>query len=128
MTANAHATPVPPHADEHDAGHGTLRSYLTGFFLSVVLTAIPFWLVMGHVFDSATRTALIILVLGVIQIIVHTFYFLHMNSKSEGGWTMMAMIFTVVLVFITLSGSLWIMYHLDTNMMPPSAQEMREAR
>ncbi len=46
-----------------------------------------------------------------------------MNTKSEGGWTMMALIFTVVLVVITLSGSLWVMYHLNTNMMPrPSSR------
>jgi cytochrome o ubiquinol oxidase operon protein cyoD len=41
-----------------------------------------------------------------------------MNTKSEGGWTMLALIFTVVLVFIVLSGSLWVMYNLDHNMMP----------
>ncbi len=52
------------------------------------------------------------------QIVVHMVYFLHMNSKAEGGWSMMALIFTVVLVVITLSGSLWVMYHLKTNMMP----------
>ena len=126
MSASAHATPVPPPATHHEVGHGTLRGYLTGFGLSVILTAIPFLLVMGRVLESVGWTVLIILALGVVQIIVHTFYFLHMNSKSEGGWNMMAMIFTVVLVVITLSGSLWIMYHLDTNMMPPSAEEMRQ--
>ncbi|MBV9653161.1 MAG: cytochrome o ubiquinol oxidase subunit IV [Acetobacteraceae bacterium] len=127
MSASAHGTTsAPPHESAHEAGHGTLRGYVTGFVLSVILTAIPFWLVIGHVLDSAGWTAAIILILGVIQIIVHTFYFLHMNSKSEGGWNMMAMIFTVVLVVITLSGSLWIMYHLETNMMPPSPQEMRQ--
>ncbi len=125
MSASAHATPVPPHADQHEAGHGTFRGYVTGFILSVILTAIPFGLVMAGVFD-AQSTAVIVLVLGVIQIMVHTFCFLHVNSKSEGGWTMMAMIFTVVLVLITLSGSLWIMYHLNTNMMPPSVEQMRQ--
>ena len=52
------------------------------------------------------------------QIVVHMIYFLHMNTKSEGGWTMMALIFTIVLVVITLSGSLWVMNHLNSNMMP----------
>jgi cytochrome o ubiquinol oxidase operon protein cyoD len=45
-------------------------------------------------------------------------YFLHMNTRSEGGWTMMAAIFTIIVVVIALSGSLWVMYHLNTNMMP----------
>ncbi|MFW2345133.1 MAG: cytochrome o ubiquinol oxidase subunit IV, partial [Brevundimonas mediterranea] len=55
---------------------------------------------------------------AVVQIVVHMIYFLHMNSKSEGGWTMLALIFTIIVVVIALSGSLWVMYHLNTNMMP----------
>jgi cytochrome o ubiquinol oxidase operon protein cyoD len=51
-------------------------------------------------------------------------YFLHMNTKSEGGWNMLALIFTMVLVVITLSGSIWIMYHLNNNMMPASMHDM----
>jgi cytochrome o ubiquinol oxidase operon protein cyoD len=43
-----------------------------------------------------------------------------MNAKSEGGWTLLALIFTLVLVVIALSGSLWVMYHLNENMMPAS--------
>lgn len=128
MGPDAHAASHGPAHSHGDApGHATLQGYLTGFGLSVVLTAIPFILVMGGVFSSATVTALLVLGLGIVQIIVHVFYFLHMNSKSENGWLMLAMIFTVVLVLITLSGSLWIMYHLNENMMPPSVQDMRQA-
>jgi cytochrome o ubiquinol oxidase operon protein cyoD len=53
-------------------------------------------------------------------------FFLHMDTKAEGGWSFMALLFTVVLVAIALSGSLWVMYHLNTNMMPMSAHDMRE--
>jgi cytochrome o ubiquinol oxidase operon protein cyoD len=48
-----------------------------------------------------------------------------MNAKSEGGWTLLALIFTLVLVVIALSGSLWVMYHLNENMMPSSMSDMR---
>ena len=65
-----------------------------------------------------------ILAIAAVQIVVHMIYFLHMNTKSEGGWTMLALLFTLVLVVITLSGSLWVMYHLNTNMMP-SMGDMR---
>jgi cytochrome o ubiquinol oxidase operon protein cyoD len=41
-----------------------------------------------------------------------------MSARSEGGWTMLALIFTLVLVVITLSGSLWVMFHMNSNMMP----------
>jgi cytochrome o ubiquinol oxidase subunit IV len=103
------------HADE--PAHGSLRSYLTGFFLSVVLTAVPFWLVMSGVPYSKQATALIIMVFAAAQIVVHMIAFLHMNPRSENGWTLMALLFTLVLVGITLSGSLWVMYHLNANMM-----------
>jgi cytochrome o ubiquinol oxidase operon protein cyoD len=105
----------------HGAGHGSLRSYLVGFGLSVVLTAIPFWLVMSGALDSKQATALTIMVFAAAQIVVHMIFFLHMSAKSENGWTMMALIFTLVIVGITLSGSLWVMYHLNVNMMPPHA-------
>jgi cytochrome o ubiquinol oxidase operon protein cyoD len=107
------------------ASHSTLRGYLTGFSLSVVLTAVPFWLVMGKVIASPSLLALVILGYAAVQIVVHMVYFLHMNTQSEGGWTMLALIFTLVLVVITLSGSLWVMYHLNENMMPATPQQMR---
>jgi cytochrome o ubiquinol oxidase subunit IV len=114
-----------PHAGYHDhaagVAHGSLRSYLVGFGLSVVLTAIPFWLVMNGVLDSKPATALTIMVFAAAQIVVHMIFFLHMSARSEHGWTMMALIFTLVIVVITLSGSLWVMYHLNVNMMPGHA-------
>jgi cytochrome o ubiquinol oxidase subunit IV len=110
----------------HGAGaaHLTLRGYVTGFVAAVVLTAIPFWLVMGRTFGSSTLTAAVILAFAAVQIVVHMVYFLHMSPKSEGGWNLLALLFTVMLVVIALSGSLWVMYHLNHNMMPESMQNM----
>jgi cytochrome o ubiquinol oxidase operon protein cyoD len=115
------------HATHHDGGgfHATLKDYVTGFALSVVLTAIPFWLVMAKVFESSGVTAIVILAFAAAQIVVHMVYFLHLNSKAEAGWTMLALIFTIVLVVIMLTGSLWVMYHLKQNMMPATAEQMR---
>ncbi len=112
--------------DHEQAGHGTFKSYMTGFVLSVILTAIPFWLVMDHIIADSRLLALVIMGFAAVQIVVHMVYFLHMNTRSEGGWTMLALIFTIVLVVITLSGSIWVMYHLNANMMPMSPQDMRQ--
>jgi len=106
------------HGHDDGAPHATLKGYVVGFVLSVILTAIPFWLVMGNVFEQPSTTVLVILAFAAVQMIVHMVYFLHMNSKAEHGWSMLALIFTVVLLVITLSGSLWVMYHLNHNMMP----------
>jgi len=121
MSHDAHTADAHGHGDGH--APSTLKGYATGFALSVVLTAIPFWLVMSGVIADKYATTLIVMAFAAVQIVVHMVYFLHMNARSEGGWTMLALIFTIVLVVITLSGSLWVMYHMTTNMMP-SAQDM----
>ncbi len=106
------------HGAGNGVGHGSLRTYMTGFILSVILTAIPFWLVMTGVIHNKSATLLTIAALAVVQIVVHMVYFLHMNSRVEGGWSILALIFTLILVVIALIGSLWIIYHLNANMVP----------
>jgi cytochrome o ubiquinol oxidase operon protein cyoD len=114
------------HAADHGHGHGdhppvTRSGYLTGFILSVILTAIPFWLVMTGKLGSPVMTGYVIMALAAVQVIVHVVYFLHLNAKAEAGWQFMATVFTIVVVVITLAGSLWVMYHMNVNMMPGSA-------
>jgi cytochrome o ubiquinol oxidase operon protein cyoD len=106
------------HHDHQGGSHGTLASYMTGFILSVILTAIPFYLVMTGKLGSKDATAIAIMAFAVVQIFVHMIYFLHMNTKSEAGWSVLALMFTLILVVIALTGSLWVMYHLNANMMP----------
>lgn len=121
MAGSSHAHHDHAHDDHLDGEedfHVSYRGYATGFILSVILTAIPFWLVMGKVLPTPKMTGLVILAFAAVQMVVHMIYFLHMNAKSEGGWNMLSLMFTLVLVVITLSGSLWVMYHLNTNMMP----------
>src|SRR5690606_41194977 len=108
------------HAEGHGAMHFSLRGYATGFVLSLVLTAIPFWLVMTRAIPGSTATALVVLGFAAVQIVVHMVCFLHLDAKSEGGWNMLSTIFTVVIVVIMLAGSLWVMHHMNTNMMPMS--------
>ena len=67
----------------------TRRDYVIGFLLSVVLTAMPFWLVMGDVLDSKQATAFLIMALAAVQMIVHVVFFLHMsaNPSTAGRWS-----------------------------------------
>ncbi|MBB4155338.1 cytochrome o ubiquinol oxidase operon protein cyoD [Sphingomonas jinjuensis] len=109
------------HHDDHghhdEGAHGSRKEYWIGFLLSVVMTAIPFWLVMTQPIGKQA-IAMTIMLFAAAQMIVHMIFFLHMNRKAEGGWSIMALIFTVVIVVIALSGSLWVMYHMNENMMP----------
>lgn len=118
------------HGDDHFDGeqdfHVSYKGYATGFILSVLLTAIPFWLVMGKVLPSPKMTGFVILAFAAVQMVVHMVYFLHMNAKVEGGWSMLALLFTIALVVIMLAGSVWVMYHMNANMMPaPDPAAMR---
>lgn len=126
MSSDPHAHASGHAVHDSGAAHGTFASYMTGFLLSVILTAIPFWLVMANVLHDNTLTALIIMGFAAVQILVHMVYFLHMSPKSEGGWSFTALVFTAIIVFIVLSGSLWVMYHLNSNMMP--THEMSQTR
>lgn len=109
---------APGEEGDHGAPHGTRKGYLIGFALSVLLTAVPFAIVMIDGLATPNAAAAICMAFAIVQILVHMIYFLHMNTKSEGGWTMMALIFTVIVVVIALTGSLWVMYHMNQNMMP----------
>lgn len=113
------------HDDAHqDGAHGSFGGYMIGFGLSVFLTAIPFWLVMSGVLGNPQLTGVVIIAFAAVQVVVHMIYFLHMNTRAEGGWSFMAMGLTLVLVVIVLSGSTWVMYHMNTNMMPHAEMEM----
>ncbi|MCP1065001.1 cytochrome o ubiquinol oxidase subunit IV [Serratia symbiotica] len=98
------------------ASHGSVKSYLIGFILSIILTVIPFTMVMN---DSASHATILAVVIGtaVIQVLVHLIYFLHMNTSSEKRWNLVALLFTAIVIGIVVVGSLWIMYNLNINMM-----------
>jgi len=111
------------HADHHDHHgeeeiHVTTGGYVTGFILAVILTVIPFWLVMADVIQDRATAALVLGLFAVVQVVVHMYFFLHMNGKIQGGWTLLSTIFSVVFVAITIMGTLWVMFHMNTNMMP----------
>ena len=111
------------HADHHDHHgeeeiHVTTGGYVTGFILAVILTVIPFWLVMADVIQDRATAALVLGLFAVVQVVVHMYFFLHMNGKIQGGWTLLSTIFSVVFVAITIMGTLWVMFHMNANMMP----------
>ena len=47
-----------------------------------------------------------------------------MNGKNEGGWSLLALLFTAVLLLIVLAGSIWVMYHMNLNMMPSMGSDV----
>lgn len=107
------------HADVSGASHGTLKSYLTGFILSIILTVIPFGLVMSGSLPSSYILVGIFLA-AIVQILVHMHYFLHLDTSSEQRWNVMAMAYTVLIIATLVGGSIWIMYNTHIRMMDAS--------
>ena len=99
------------------AGQGSFKSYGLGYVLALVLTAVPFVVVMT---SALPRAALLIAigVFAVAQIGVHLVFFLHLNRSSEQRWNLVVLAYTVVILAILVGASVWIMYHLNSNMMP----------
>ena len=101
----------------HDeSSHGSVRSYVIGLILSIVLTVIPFGAVMSGVFGTLA-TVSIIVAAAVAQLLVQLVLFMHMNTKADEGWNFMSFVFTVTILVLVIGGSLWIMHHLHLNMM-----------
>ena len=103
----------------HSAGgasHGSVKEYVIGLLLSIVLTLLPFMALMYGLFSPGLTLA-VILVCAVAQIFVQLVFFLHMNSSSEQIWNTTSAVFIVLIVAIIVIGSIWIMEHLNHNML-----------
>ncbi len=106
--------------DEHKVDSGAsagVRGYLIGFALSSLLTAASFGIV-GTTLIWAPGIPVALAVFAVAQMGVHLVFFLHVSSGPDNTNNILALAFGVMVVAIVISGSLWIMYHLNQNMMP----------
>ena len=101
----------------HGGGaHGSVREYVTGLILSIILTTIAFGVAMTGIM-TGTSAVILILLCAVGQVMVQLVFFLHMNASSEQLWNTSSAIFTVILIAILIIGSIWIMAHLNHNML-----------
>tara|TARA_R110000751_G_scaffold265185_4_gene364288 strand:- start:887 stop:1162 length:276 start_codon:yes stop_codon:yes gene_type:complete len=89
---------------------------VTGLVLSLILTIIPFGVVMSGAL-SVLATVIVVAVTAVLQILVQLVMFMHMNTKADEGWNVMSFVFTLTILVLVVGGSLWIMQHLHLNMM-----------
>jgi cytochrome o ubiquinol oxidase subunit IV len=114
--------------DEQRAGRvgRAVRGYLIGFVLAAALTGVSFYITRSTlVWTPSIPIALS--VLAVAQMGVHIVFFLHMTSGPDNVNNLMALAFGLLIVLLLVLGSLWIMTHLNHNLMPPD-QIMRMQR
>ncbi len=104
--------------DEHGVDVSrAIRGYLFGFVLAVGLSVVSFYIARSTlVWTPSIPIALS--VLAVAQMGVHLVFFLHMTSGPDNVNNVMALAFGLLVVMLLVFGSLWIMAHLNHNMMP----------
>ena len=92
--------------------------YTIGLVLAVVLTAMSFWVANTSLL-WALGVPMGLVVLAIAQMGVHLVFFLHITSAPDNTNNVLALAFGVLIVFLVVVGSLWIMTNLNDNMMPP---------
>jgi cytochrome o ubiquinol oxidase subunit IV len=96
---------------------GSIGGYLIGLGLATLLTIVSFFIARTTlVWQPSIPVALA--VLAIAQMGVHLVFFLHITTGPDNVNNVMALAFGVLIVFLVIAGSLWIMAHMNHNMMP----------
>jgi cytochrome o ubiquinol oxidase operon protein cyoD len=98
----------------------SVRSYVLGLASAIVLTIASFWAAQTHlIYGPAIPVSLV--VLAIAQMGVHLVFFLHVTTAPDHTNTVLALAFGLLIASLVVFGSVWIMYHLNHNMMPMGA-------
>ena len=107
---------VPPGAP-HDSMVSETVSYVVGLGLALLLTGISFWVAStSSLWGPGVAVGLV--VLAIAQMGVHLVFFLHITSGPDNTNNVLALAFGVLIVFLVMVGTIWIMAHMNANMAP----------
>lgn len=100
-----------------------LRRYVIGLVLAAALTAAAFLSIGTHLIYGP-GIVMAIVVFGLAQVGIHLVFFLHLTTAPDNTNNALALAFGFLIVCLIVFGSIWIMYHLNHNMIP-SGELMR---
>lgn len=103
--------------EPHEPLFGELLSYIIGLGLALILTAVSFWVASTSVIWGP-GVAVGLVVLAIAQMGVHLVFFLHITSGPDNTNNVLALAFGILIVFLIMVGTLWIMANLAANMGP----------
>lgn len=111
--------------DYNSTVHQMYMKYLVGFCLSIITTFAAYFLVVE---EWATGIALVwfLAALALIQLFVQMYYFLHLGEDKKPHLRALAFWFMTIILAIIVGGSVWIMYHLNYNMMHYTPQQKEQ--
>jgi cytochrome o ubiquinol oxidase operon protein cyoD len=114
--------------EPHDSLLNETISYVVGLGLALVLTGVSFWVAStSTLWAPGVATGLV--VLAIAQMGVHLVFFLHITSGPDNTNNVLALAFGVLIVFLVMIGTIWIMAHMNMNMAPgPDMMDLRTQR
>jgi cytochrome o ubiquinol oxidase subunit IV len=101
----------------HDSMMSETVAYVIGLALALILTAVSFWVASTSALWGP-GVAVGLVVLAIAQMGVHLVFFLHITSGPDNTNNVLALAFGVLIVFLVMIGTIWIMAHLAMNMGP----------
>ncbi len=112
-----HVAGGPPVEAPHAALRSELRGYIIGLALAAALTAASFWALDEHVIYGP-GIVMALIVFGLAQVGVHLVFFLHLTTSPDNTNNALALAFGVLIVSLVFFGSIWVMAHMDHNLIP----------
>jgi cytochrome o ubiquinol oxidase operon protein cyoD len=101
----------------HDSLLSETLAYVIGLGLALILTGVSFWVAStSSLWGPGVAVGLV--VLAIAQMGVHLVFFLHITSGPDNTTNVLALAFGVLIVFLVMIGTIWIMAHLAANMGP----------
>ncbi|KRF41909.1 cytochrome o ubiquinol oxidase subunit IV [Paenibacillus sp. Soil787] len=86
----------------------SLKTYATGFLLSIILTILPLVVVMYNLLES-TATYIILIAAAILQFVVQLIFFMHLRDEEKPRYNLLALIFGLIILLTIIIGSIWIM-------------------
>ncbi len=106
------------HEQHQEHGAPTLKGYIIGFGLSLVLTMTAYFAVANK-WSSGSALMALIVTLAITQLIVQLTFFLHLGQENKPRWNQTTFWFAILVLVIVVFGSLWIMRNLNYRTMTP---------
>jgi cytochrome o ubiquinol oxidase operon protein cyoD len=103
-------------------------AYVIGLGLALLLTGVSFWVASTSVLWGP-GVAVGLVVLAIAQMGIHLVFFLHITSGPDNTNNVLALAFGVLIVFLVMVGTIWIMAHMNMNVgMPPEMMNLHTQR
>lgn len=112
-----------PSEERQAQGPSEVFIYTIGLLVAFALTATSFW-VANTALLWPGGVGLGLAVLAIAQMGIHLVFFLHLTSGPDSTNNILALAFGLLIVFVVVTGTIWIVTDLNDNMLMPSTDPM----